>query len=259
MRDSQSALKELGYNTGVVDGFWGKSTSKAVKKYQEDKNLVATGTLNEMTCNLLSEESSDKDFKKTNSNGHILAWTELNRCSYLRGRNLNNRLLVSSTATNSLDGDRMTLAEGESHGGPYDAMGIGTYVRIDDWGSKICGIQFRSGGFLITPDGFKLDPSTKYNVANSELESLVNVFISTNQGPDLLSTFETKLRGAGFNIVGTSTTLGEHVVGIKIYYVDGVKKEAAKIFKVIENETGRTPVRNRGNLNTEDIIIWLGK
>ena len=46
---TQKKLKELGYDTGVVDGVWGKKTENAVIQFQCDNKLSATGQLDEET------------------------------------------------------------------------------------------------------------------------------------------------------------------------------------------------------------------
>jgi hypothetical protein len=41
----QTALKELGYNCGKIDGSLGKNTKKALKSYQEDYSLKVDGVI----------------------------------------------------------------------------------------------------------------------------------------------------------------------------------------------------------------------
>ena len=45
----QKKLSELGYNPGQADGLWGKKTETALKKFQEDQNLVVSGKVDEET------------------------------------------------------------------------------------------------------------------------------------------------------------------------------------------------------------------
>jgi len=46
---AQKKLKELGYNSGPLDGIWGSKTETAIKKFQQDKGLPITGKLDEGT------------------------------------------------------------------------------------------------------------------------------------------------------------------------------------------------------------------
>jgi peptidoglycan hydrolase-like protein with peptidoglycan-binding domain len=46
---AQEELRELGYNPGPVDGMMGSRTRQALRQYQRDYNLPATGTLNAAT------------------------------------------------------------------------------------------------------------------------------------------------------------------------------------------------------------------
>lgn len=52
----QTILDQLGYDPGVADGVWGKKTSDAVKKYQEDNDLPGTGELDISTKKALGLE-----------------------------------------------------------------------------------------------------------------------------------------------------------------------------------------------------------
>ena len=66
VRELQQALKELGYNCGVVDGDFGRATNLQVEKYQEDNDLlpdgiVGNGTLSEINKDL--EECGANDLK----------------------------------------------------------------------------------------------------------------------------------------------------------------------------------------------------
>lgn len=45
----QIALKELGYKPGPIDGIMGPATHEAVRRFQRDHGLVATGEFNEAT------------------------------------------------------------------------------------------------------------------------------------------------------------------------------------------------------------------
>jgi peptidoglycan hydrolase-like protein with peptidoglycan-binding domain len=46
---AQEELQELGYNPGPVDGIMGPRTRRALRQYQRDYNLPATGALNAAT------------------------------------------------------------------------------------------------------------------------------------------------------------------------------------------------------------------
>ena len=45
----QIKLKNLGYNPGPLDGIWGKKTEEAVKAFQRDNGLAATGKIDRRT------------------------------------------------------------------------------------------------------------------------------------------------------------------------------------------------------------------
>lgn len=162
VRDSQATLKAMGYKPGPIDGVWGKTTAGAILEYQEEKGIAVTGHLDKATCSSLSEDRAEGGIKIPPSTSKIIGWKKLERCRYIRERRLKNRLSVSAYTTSSLVGKEMYLAEGEVHGGPYDAMGVGTYVKIEGKGVVICGVHFRNGGFSVTREGFKLDPGTQW-------------------------------------------------------------------------------------------------
>lgn len=52
----QTSLKELGYYTGEVDGLYGRNTSKAIKKFQKDNDLDASGDIDSGTEDRLNEK-----------------------------------------------------------------------------------------------------------------------------------------------------------------------------------------------------------
>lgn len=45
----QRKLKDLGYNPGPLDGIWGQKTEEAVKGFQRDNGLAATGEIDQAT------------------------------------------------------------------------------------------------------------------------------------------------------------------------------------------------------------------
>ncbi len=53
VRSAQAALNDQGYSVGAVDGQWGPSTQNAVRKYQADKGLPPSGTLDSTTLSSL--------------------------------------------------------------------------------------------------------------------------------------------------------------------------------------------------------------
>jgi peptidoglycan hydrolase-like protein with peptidoglycan-binding domain len=53
VRQIQTALKKEGFDTGKADGKWGSETQAAVKKFQQQKNLQATGQLDQETLSAL--------------------------------------------------------------------------------------------------------------------------------------------------------------------------------------------------------------
>ena len=49
VRSAQDALNTQGYSVGAVDGQWGPNTSSAVRRFQADKGLAQSGTLDSST------------------------------------------------------------------------------------------------------------------------------------------------------------------------------------------------------------------
>ena len=52
----QKALKELGYDPGLLDGLWGQQTTAAVKSFQRDNGLPVTGQLDARTKAMLNSK-----------------------------------------------------------------------------------------------------------------------------------------------------------------------------------------------------------
>jgi len=48
-REIQTALKELGYDPGPIDGQWGPKTSAALRRFERDNDLRADGQLDSLT------------------------------------------------------------------------------------------------------------------------------------------------------------------------------------------------------------------
>ena len=79
LRKVQQTLNDQGYDVGKVDGKWGPRTSAALKKFQGDHGIEATGQINEQTIAALgitqpapatttgSAESSSKVASKNSS------------------------------------------------------------------------------------------------------------------------------------------------------------------------------------------------
>lgn len=53
VKQVQQALQEKGYEVGAIDGKWGKQSTRALKQYQRDNNIAATGNLNRQTADRL--------------------------------------------------------------------------------------------------------------------------------------------------------------------------------------------------------------
>ena len=49
VRSAQDALNAQGYSVGAVDGVWGPSTLSAVRRFQTEKGLTQSGTLDSST------------------------------------------------------------------------------------------------------------------------------------------------------------------------------------------------------------------
>jgi murein L,D-transpeptidase YcbB/YkuD len=53
VRDAQAALNSQGYDAGAVDGQWGPNTRAAVRRFQAERGLAQTGTLDSATLSAL--------------------------------------------------------------------------------------------------------------------------------------------------------------------------------------------------------------
>ena len=58
VRDAQAALNSQGYSAGMVDGRWGPSTQNAVRRFQSDRGLEQSGTLDNATLTALGVTKS---------------------------------------------------------------------------------------------------------------------------------------------------------------------------------------------------------
>lgn len=170
VRQSQVVLKKLGYDPGPADGLWGRGTAAAVKQFQNARNIPgASGTLDAPTCAALETKRAEAGIavpkppaKKQSAS--MIGWGKIANCRFLKDRKLNNRLASKGSHVMSLKkGGRMKLATGRVRGGPYDAMGVGTYIRFDA-PTRICGALFRKGGATVVRAGLRLDPGTTYTM-----------------------------------------------------------------------------------------------
>ena len=53
VKDAQAALEQHGYNPGAIDGQMGPNTRNALVRFQQDKGLTASGTLDGATLSAL--------------------------------------------------------------------------------------------------------------------------------------------------------------------------------------------------------------
>jgi len=64
VHQAQKALKQLGYNPGKPDGYWGKATESAIKRFQGDVGIPVTGILDAGTRAKLGLASSSRSGKQ---------------------------------------------------------------------------------------------------------------------------------------------------------------------------------------------------
>ena len=57
----QEVLTKLGYDSGSIDGLWGRKTEKAVREFQKDHRLQLTGKLDTITKDKMLEVASRMD------------------------------------------------------------------------------------------------------------------------------------------------------------------------------------------------------
>ena len=60
---AQTAMKEAGYNPGMLDGIWGRETQRAIREFQHDVGLPVTGELDLATRVRLGIRSPARGFK----------------------------------------------------------------------------------------------------------------------------------------------------------------------------------------------------
>ena len=64
MRSVQRMLRDVGYDPGPIDGSRGGMTASALSKFQRDKGLTPTGTVNAPTLQALSAISERRGRRK---------------------------------------------------------------------------------------------------------------------------------------------------------------------------------------------------
>jgi len=91
----QRSLKDLGYNPGPLDGIWGQKTEQALKAFQRENGLSATGRLDRATKSKLGivKPSPSKSFPendKTGSTAHLRTGDTLHNVGYVNLQRLVN-------------------------------------------------------------------------------------------------------------------------------------------------------------------------
>jgi peptidoglycan hydrolase-like protein with peptidoglycan-binding domain len=71
----QQQLLDLGYEPGVVDGYLGKGTIKAIKKFQIENNLAVTGQADMKTISMLEQKTKGQS-KQTSTQPLIQETTQ---------------------------------------------------------------------------------------------------------------------------------------------------------------------------------------
>lgn len=66
MRDAQQKLAQDGYYNGKVNGMMNEGTRSAIRQYQKDNNLPATGHLNRETAKSMGISTSQGNFEDNN-------------------------------------------------------------------------------------------------------------------------------------------------------------------------------------------------
>jgi peptidoglycan hydrolase-like protein with peptidoglycan-binding domain len=70
VRAAQQALKDKGYNVGPIDNIWGPRTAGAVKKFQSDQGLQASGRLDTQTLAALGLSQSSAAVSSASTRGN---------------------------------------------------------------------------------------------------------------------------------------------------------------------------------------------
>jgi peptidoglycan hydrolase-like protein with peptidoglycan-binding domain len=58
VRSIQSRLKQFGFYAGEADGIWGDSTQAALERFQRDRGLQVSGSLNPNTLTTMGLDSN---------------------------------------------------------------------------------------------------------------------------------------------------------------------------------------------------------
>lgn len=70
----QEQLSELGYTVGKIDGIYGSKTENAVKAFQADNDLEASGEIDERTCDVIaSKYKQHHAIDRKNNTSHATA------------------------------------------------------------------------------------------------------------------------------------------------------------------------------------------
>lgn len=69
VKQVQQELKQQGFDAGPVDGQWGPLTQQGVKKFQESKNIRASGQLDEQTLSALGIQEQSSATGSSNAGG----------------------------------------------------------------------------------------------------------------------------------------------------------------------------------------------
>jgi hypothetical protein len=137
------------------------------------------------------------------------------------------------------------------------AMGNAAWVLLDR-ASKFLTLVFYLENDVSSVSIARLgaDPVT-YQVGSDRPFS---VYLTTNQGGEMLSRTEKVVRAGGYQVTRTSTKLSDETEGTTIHYADGAEVQAREISQRIMTVLGIVPVVKKMNLISEnDIVIWLGK
>jgi peptidoglycan hydrolase-like protein with peptidoglycan-binding domain len=70
VRQLQSALKDLGYEPGALDGHFGTHTESAVKSFQQDRGITADGIVGAITWRNIDEADQSEPILKKGSKGN---------------------------------------------------------------------------------------------------------------------------------------------------------------------------------------------
>ncbi len=131
VREAQRRLKNWGYYDGAVDGIYGPKTFSAVKKFQTNNGIAATGTVGPQTRAALGMPAADGggDYTPT------------------RGVSSRDNVYLMAQAIN-----------GEARGEPYiGQVAVGAVImnRVNhpSFPNSIAGVIFQPGAFTAVTDG----------------------------------------------------------------------------------------------------------